>query len=141
MIYGWTNGCFDLLHPGHVDFLRRARALCGSLAVFLNSDASVARLKGPTRPAMDCNARRAMLLACRYVDRVVVFEEDTPVAKFKALNETPGMYIKEAGTNVEQSVEAAWCLQRGVPIVLLGRYVNASTTSILRSIREQGTVS
>lgn len=74
----FTNGCFDLLHPGHVQYLEDARALGDFLVVGLNGDASVARLKGPSRPLQDEEARARVLLGLRSVDAVVRFEEDTP---------------------------------------------------------------
>ena len=75
---GFTNGCFDILHPGHVRLLAQARAACDRLVVGLNSDASVSRLKGPERPVQKVQARAEVLAALEAVDLVVVFEEDTP---------------------------------------------------------------
>ena len=76
---GFTNGCFDLLHPGHVALLRQAKAACDRLVVGLNSDASAARLKGPRRPVQSESARAAVLASLAAVDLVVIFEEDTPI--------------------------------------------------------------
>src|SRR6185437_8614789 len=81
----FTNGCFDLLHPGHVSLLRRARAVGDRLVVGLNSDASVRRLKGEDRPVQDATARSIVLAALSFVDAVVVFEEDTPLKLIEAL--------------------------------------------------------
>ncbi len=81
----FTNGCFDLLHPGHVKYLADARALGDFLVVGLNSDASVARLKGAGRPLQDEAARAAVLLGLRSVDAVVRFDEDTPLELITAL--------------------------------------------------------
>src|ERR687886_911056 len=75
----FTNGCFDLLHPGHVFYLQAARALGDALVVGLNSDASVGRLKGPLRPVVPEGDRAAVLGALESVDAVIVFDEDTPV--------------------------------------------------------------
>ncbi len=74
----FTNGCFDMLHPGHLNFLRRSRKLGHALVVGLNSDASVRRLKGSSRPIFNQEYRACMLRALRYVDYVVIFEEDEP---------------------------------------------------------------
>ena len=74
----FTNGCFDLLHPGHVRYLAEAKALGDILVVAINSDESVQRLKGPTRPINNVNFRREMLLGLKSVDYVCVFAEDTP---------------------------------------------------------------
>jgi len=74
-----TNGCFDILHPGHVKVLTAARAACDRLIVGLNSDASVRRLKGADRPVQDERARAEVLAALEAVDLVVIFEQDTPI--------------------------------------------------------------
>ena len=76
---GFTNGCFDILHPGHVKVLTAARGACDRLIVGLNSDASVKRLKGEGRPVQDERARAEVLAALEAVDLVVIFEEDTPI--------------------------------------------------------------
>ena len=76
---GFTNGCFDLLHRGHIKLMAAARAACDRLVVGLNSDASVSRLKGKGRPIQDAGSRADVLAALEAVDLVVVFEEDTPL--------------------------------------------------------------
>ncbi len=81
---GFTNGCFDLLHPGHVTLLGQARAACDRLVVGINSDASVKRLKGPDRPVQNQEARAAVLASLAAVDVVVIFDEDTPVELIEA---------------------------------------------------------
>ena len=81
----FTNGCFDLIHPGHVQYLADARALGDFLVVGLNSDASVARLKGGGRPLQDEAARAAVLLGLRSVDAVVRFDEDTPLELLRVI--------------------------------------------------------
>src|SRR3546814_11171615 len=82
---GFTNGCFDLLHPGHVALLEQARAACDRLIVGLNSDASVRRLKGAARPVQGEAARAAVLGSLASVNRVVIFGDDTPLAVIAAL--------------------------------------------------------
>ena len=82
---GFTNGCFDLLHPGHIHLLEQARSACDRLVVGLNSDASVQRLKGPTRPVQNEAARAAVLASLAAVDLVCVFDEDTPEALINLL--------------------------------------------------------
>ena len=89
---GFTNGCFDLLHPGHVSLLEQARAQCDYLIVGLNSDASVRRLKGEGRPLQDEDARAVMLGSLAAVDLVVLFGEDTPLELIRALR--PDVLIK-----------------------------------------------
>lgn len=93
-VIGFTNGCFDLLHPGHVSLLRQAAERCDKLVVGLNSDASVARLKGPERPVQSEAARATVLGSLASVDMVVVFGEDTPIELITALK--PDLLIKGA---------------------------------------------
>ena len=89
---GFTNGCFDLLHPGHVALLREAAQQCDRLIVALNSDASVKRLKGASRPIQSEAARAEVMGAIAHVDLVVIFDEDTPFELIKAL--TPDLLVK-----------------------------------------------
>ena len=88
----FTNGCFDIIHPGHVDLLRRARELGDKLIVGINSDASVRRIKGDGRPFMDQESRRAVLLGLDSVDEVVVFDESTPAEIVKRI--MPDVLVK-----------------------------------------------
>lgn len=90
----FTNGCFDLLHPGHVALLEAARKLGDLLVVGLNSDASVRRLKGPGRPIVPGSERSETLLATEPVDRVLIYEEDTPLEVITAL--LPDVLVKGA---------------------------------------------
>lgn len=90
----FTNGCFDLLHPGHVDFLRRASALGDWLLVGLNSDRSVRALKGPTRPIVPQRLRREMLLSLRWVNEVVIFDAPTPAELVR--RRRPSIMVKGA---------------------------------------------
>ena len=89
---GFTNGCFDILHPGHVSLLQDARRRCDRLVLGLNSDASVRRLKGASRPINNQDARASVLAALDAVDLVVVFEEDTPLDLINALK--PDLLVK-----------------------------------------------
>lgn len=81
---GFTNGCFDIIHPGHISLLAEARSACDRLVVALNTDASVRRLKGDTRPVNSLESRAAVMAAIRYVDAVVAFDEDTPLELIRA---------------------------------------------------------
>ena len=93
---GFTNGCFDLLHPGHISLLDQARAQCDRLVVGLNSDRSVKRLKGDSRPVQSEVSRATVLASLACVDLVVIFEEDTPLALIAALR--PDVLVKGADT-------------------------------------------
>jgi D-beta-D-heptose 7-phosphate kinase/D-beta-D-heptose 1-phosphate adenosyltransferase len=101
---GFTNGCFDLLHPGHVSLLRQARAACDRLVVGLNSDDSAARLKGPGRPAQDEAARALVLASLEDVDLVVAFADDTPLALIERFR--PDLLVKGADYALSEVVGA-----------------------------------
>jgi D-beta-D-heptose 7-phosphate kinase/D-beta-D-heptose 1-phosphate adenosyltransferase len=102
---GFTNGVFDLLHPGHVSLLRQARAACDRLVVGVNSDASVRRLKGKDRPIQDEAARATVLASLASVDAVVVFGEDTPIELIRGLK--PDLLVKGADYTLDKVVGAA----------------------------------
>lgn len=129
---GFTNGCFDLLHPGHVSLLRQARAACDRLVVGLNSDASVRRLKGPTRPVQNENARASVLGALADVDAVVIFEEDTPIEAIRAL--TPEVLVKGADYTVETVVGADLVIGAGGRVVLARLEDGFSTTRTVNKL-------
>jgi D-beta-D-heptose 7-phosphate kinase / D-beta-D-heptose 1-phosphate adenosyltransferase len=124
-----TGGCFDLLHPGHVRTLEAARALGDCLVVCLNSDASVARLKGPGRPVLGVEDRAAVLSALRCVDGVLVFEEDTPAAALERLR--PHVWAKGADYAARELPEAAVLSRWGGEVVLLPFVDGKSTTRII----------
>ncbi len=127
---GFTNGCFDLIHPGHIRLLERARARCDRLVVALNSDASVRRLKGPTRPVQDETSRAFVMAGMASADLVVVFEEDTPIDVITRL--LPNMLFKGAdwGT-IEQVVGHDVVLAHGGEVALLEFERGHSTTQLI----------
>lgn len=126
---GFTNGCFDLLHPGHVTLLERSRALCDRLVVGLNSDASVARLKGAGRPVQPDIARATVLAALTSVDLVVIFEEDTPEALIKAL--CPDLLVKGGDYTIDRIVGADFVQAHGGRVEIVDIVPGFSTTSTL----------
>lgn len=126
---GFTNGCFDLIHPGHVSLLSQARAACRHLIVGLNSDASVKRLKGPSRPVQGENARAAVLAAMAAVDLVVLFDEDTPIELIRAI--APDVLVKGADYTVETVVGADLVLANGGRILLADLTEGQSTTRMI----------
>jgi D-beta-D-heptose 7-phosphate kinase/D-beta-D-heptose 1-phosphate adenosyltransferase len=129
----FTNGCFDLIHPGHVQYLEEVRAQGDFLVVGLNSDASVARLKGPSRPLQDETARAMILLGLRSVDAVVKFEEDTPLELITALQ--PDILAK-GGDYTEETVVGREVVQaRGGRVVLVPFLPGHSTSAIEARIR------
>lgn len=125
----FTNGCFDLLHPGHVDLLARARALGDRLVVGLNGDASVRALKGRGRPLLSQDQRRQMLLALRSVDEVVVFDELTPERLIERL--APDVLVKGGDWQPDQIAGAASVRARGGQVVVLPLVDGLSTTALL----------
>jgi rfaE bifunctional protein nucleotidyltransferase chain/domain len=130
----FTNGCFDLLHPGHVHYLEEARALGDALIVGVNSDASAARLnKGPDRPFTPEADRARVLAACACVDRVVLFAEDTPLELITALQ--PDVLVKGGDYQLHEIVGREIVLARGGRVVALPFLPGYSTTALLERIR------
>jgi D-beta-D-heptose 7-phosphate kinase/D-beta-D-heptose 1-phosphate adenosyltransferase len=129
---GFTNGCFDLLHPGHVSLIGQARAACDRLVVGLNSDASVRRLKGPTRPVQGETARAAVLASLGQVDLVVIFAEDTPIEAIRALR--PDVLVKGADYTKDKVVGAADVESWGGRVVLAKLVDGQSTTATIRKL-------
>lgn len=127
---GFTNGCFDLLHPGHISLLTQARAACDVLVVGLNSDESVQRLKGPTRPVQAETARATVLASLSSVDLVVIFGEDTPETLIRALR--PDVLVKGADYSVEQVVGADFVHSYGGKVMLAELVAGQSTTNTIR---------
>ena len=132
---GFTNGCFDLLHPGHVSLLGQARAACDRLIVGLNSDASVARLKGNGRPVQNEAARAAVLASLAAVDMVVVFAEDTPLALIEALR--PDLLVKGADYTKDKVVGAELVEQWGGRVMLANLEPGHSTTATIAKLNRR----
>ena len=129
----FTNGCFDLLHPGHVKYLEDVRALGDFLVVGLNSDASVVRIKGPSRPLQDEQARAMILLGLRSVDAVVRFDEDTPLELITALQ--PDILAKGGDYTPETVVGRDVVEARGGRVVLVPFLPGHSSSAIVERIR------
>jgi rfaE bifunctional protein nucleotidyltransferase chain/domain len=129
----FTNGCFDLLHYGHVHYLCQARDLGDRLVIGLNSADSVRRLKGPTRPINDDRTRAYLLAALEFVDAVVVFGEDTPLDLIQRLH--PDVLVKGGDWAVEQIVGFDLVMSRGGRVLSLPYITGYSTTSIEEKIR------
>ena len=129
---GFTNGCFDLIHPGHVRLLARARAACDRLVVALNSDASVSRLKGPERPVQSETARATVMASMASSDLVVLFEEDTPARLIAAIR--PDLLFKGADYRADQVVGADIVASYGGRVELIPLEEGFSTTGTIRRI-------
>lgn len=132
----FTNGCFDLLHYGHIHYLAQARELGDRLAIGLNADSSVRRLKGAGRPINDEHTRRLMLAALECVDLVVVFEQDTPFELISLL--TPDVLVKGGDYRPEDIVGADVVLAAGGEVRSLPYIEGYSTTAIEARIRSSG---
>jgi len=135
-----TNGCFDLLHAGHVDYLARARALGDALIVGVNGDASVRRLKGPGRPLVPAQERATVVAALAAVDLVVIFEADTAIELVQALR--PDIYTKggdwgQPGGQQLPELEAAQAV--GAAVHYLPYLPGYSTTALIQRIVSQMT--
>jgi rfaE bifunctional protein nucleotidyltransferase chain/domain len=129
----FTNGCFDLLHPGHIGSLEQARALGDALIVGLNSDASVRQLKGPGRPVLPERERAEILAALESVDAVVIFDESTPREVIARL--LPDVLVKGGDWPGDQIVGREEVEAAGGRVVSIPLVPGYSTTEILRKIR------
>ena len=128
----FTNGCFDLLHLGHVDYLEKARHLGGALVVGLNTDASVSRLK-PGRPLQDEQARARILASLVFVDAVVLFGEPTPLALIEAVR--PDVLVKGDDYNIDGIVGHEFVLNSGGQVLTVPLVPGYSTSRIVEKMR------
>ncbi len=129
----FTNGCFDLLHQGHVDYLSRSRDLGDLLVVGLNSDRSVQALKGPSRPIAPQESRAAVLAALACVDFVVLFDEETPLRLIETL--TPDILVKGGDYSRDTVVGADWVESHGGRVALLSLVPGLSTTRFVEKMQ------
>jgi D-beta-D-heptose 7-phosphate kinase/D-beta-D-heptose 1-phosphate adenosyltransferase len=134
---GFTNGVFDILHPGHVKVITDARAACDRLIVAINSDASVKRLKGADRPLQDQRARAEVLAALEAVDLVVMFEEDTPLRLIEQIK--PNVVVKGGDYKREQVVGHEVMDRTGGEVLLVDIVPGFSTTSLVDRAKQRGT--
>jgi rfaE bifunctional protein nucleotidyltransferase chain/domain len=130
----FNNGCFDLLHPGHVSLLEQARAEADALIVAINSDASVREIKGPSRPVIPQEERAEVLLGLDAVDAVVVYEEPTPLRVIETL--LPDVLVKGADWALDQIVGREEVEAAGGRVVQVPLVAGRSTTKILERIRQ-----
>lgn len=129
----FTNGCFDILHPGHVRYLFEARALGDILVVGLNTDASVKRLKGAGRPVNAEDSRAIVLAGMGCVDRVTLFDEDTPLELVRAIR--PDVLVKGGDYRADDVVGAREVRDSGGSVVILPFHQGHSTTSVIERMR------
>ncbi|TAE20734.1 MAG: D-glycero-beta-D-manno-heptose 1-phosphate adenylyltransferase [Cytophagales bacterium] len=129
----FTNGCFDIVHLGHIDYLEKARALGDKLVLGLNTDASVSRIKGPLRPVVNEQARSRMMAAMQFVDLVVLFDEPTPKELIEAIR--PDILVKGDDYTVATIVGADFVLANGGSVETIPLVQGYSTTSLIERIK------
>ncbi len=132
----FTNGCFDLLHPGHIDYLSKAKSLGDILIVGLNDDDSIRRLKGQTRPINPLEDRQIMLSALKSVDLVVPFGEDTPLELISML--LPDILVKGGDYAPDNIVGAEVVRQHGGHVTIIDFVDGHSTSSLIQRIQKAG---
>lgn len=130
----FTNGCFDIIHPGHVDLLERAKSLGTKLIVGINSDNSVRTIKGAGRPFLDQESRKAVLLGLRSVDEVFIFEELTPENLINEIK--PEVLVKGGDWKIEEIIGAEFVLKNGGAVYSLPLKGDFSSSKIVDKIRE-----
>lgn len=132
----FTNGCFDILHRGHVEYIHTARGLGDRLVVGLNGDASVSRLKGPTRPVNPFDDRALVLAGLEAVDAVVRFDEDTPLRLIEAL--LPDVLVKGGDYRPDEIVGATEVREAGGEVVVVPLVEGRSTSGIIERMTGEG---
>jgi rfaE bifunctional protein nucleotidyltransferase chain/domain len=128
----FTNGCFDIVHLGHIDYLAKAASLGNRLIVGLNTDASVSCIKGPFRPVQDEHSRAMLMAALHFVDAVVLFGEDTPLELISYLE--PDVLVKGSDYSVEQIVGADVVLANGGSVQTIDFVEGYSTSKVIDKI-------
>ncbi len=129
----FTNGCFDLLHDGHLELLIKAKQLHGKLIVGINNDASVKRLKGESRPIKNQNSRLLQLAALQMVDGVILFEEDTPLDLIKKIE--PDILVKGGDYQIETIVGAKEVMANGGRVEVIPLVEGFSTTNLIQKMK------
>ncbi|MFA0962115.1 D-glycero-beta-D-manno-heptose 1-phosphate adenylyltransferase [Roseivirga sp. BDSF3-8] len=130
----FTNGCFDIIHLGHVEYLEKAARQGDRLVVGVNTDASVSRLKGPSRPITDEVSRSRIIASLAFVDAVVLFSDPTPLALIEAL--IPDVLIKGNDYSVDNIVGADFVMKMGGNVATIKLVSGYSTTNIVKKIKE-----
>lgn len=130
----FTNGCFDIVHLGHIDYLEKARALGQRLILGLNTDASVSCIKGPLRPVVNEYARARLMAALEFVDAVTLFGEPTPLELIEAVQ--PDVLVKGDDYTVSTIVGADFVLARGGRVETVALVPGYSTTKLIERIKQ-----
>ena len=130
----FSNGCFDILHAGHVDYLEKARKIGDRLIVGINTDNSIRRIKGPTRPIIDEVSRSRILAALEFVDMVVLFREDTPIELIKAIK--PDILVKGKDYDISNIIGADFVMQNGGKVETVELTEGFSSTNVIKKIKD-----
>lgn len=131
----FTNGCFDILHFGHIDYLINAKKLGNILVVGLNSDESIRKLKGSTRPVNSVETRSSILASLFFVDYVIIFEESSPIELIEKIN--PSFLVKGSDYKTSQVVGSKHVLKNGGQVKLLDFVKGFSTSKIIKKIKNE----
>lgn len=129
----FTNGCFDILHLGHVDYLQKSRNLGSKMVLGLNTDASIARLKGAERPIVPEHARARVMASLEFIDLIVLFSEDTPLNLIEKIQ--PSILVKGNDYKIAQIVGAKEVLENGGEVKTIELVEGFSTTNIVEKIK------
>jgi D-glycero-beta-D-manno-heptose 1-phosphate adenylyltransferase len=130
----FTNGCFDIIHRGHIDYLEEAKKLGDILLIGLNSDESVRKLKGENRPINNEEDRKKVLLALKSVDEVIIFNEEDPLELVKQIK--PDVIVKGGDWKIENMIGADFVIENGGEAYSLPFYDGYSTTNILNKMKD-----
>ena len=129
---GFTNGCFDLLHEGHINFLEKAKSKCNYLVVGLNSDKSIKKIKGNKRPILNLKQRKRIIKSIKYVDKVMVFNQETPINLIKKIK--PDVIFKGGDYKKENVVGYNFQKERNKSVKIISFIDNVSTTKIINKL-------
>jgi rfaE bifunctional protein nucleotidyltransferase chain/domain len=130
----FTNGCFDIIHPGHIDYLAKAASLGDKLIIGVNTDKSVQKLKGSTRPIQSQDSRTFILAALSFTSAIVLFDEDTPAQLIASLS--PDILVKGADYTIDQIAGADTVIKNGGSVVLLPYLKGFSTSEIEKRVKD-----
>lgn len=130
----WTNGCFDMLHAGHVEFLKKCRHLADNVVVFMNSDKSIRMLKGDRRPIISQGDRMSMLLDTKLANHVVIYNETTAVHAMGEFSIRPSLYARSTDEDLRNTPEGKLLLSWGVPVVMIPTENKVRTTGLIDRI-------
>ena len=130
----FTNGCFDILHLGHIDYLEKARQLGNRLVLGLNTDLSIRNLKGPSRPVVEEYARARLMAALAFVDAVIFFSEETPLCLIQAIK--PDILVKGDDYSLDKIIGADFVIQHGGSVQTIALVKGFSTSALIEKIKK-----